>query len=155
MSSAGIAAGRWSRLTDDLSTLLRKYRAAAGLTQAALAGKAGLSEQAVSMLERGSRRRPRIETIQALATALGLTDAEIKVLAQAARVPRLAPAAPVAPPDELVARVPKQLPPTLSDFTGRATELDLLLQTLTKADGLPGTVRMAAATGMGVGAVDR
>ncbi|MEU0095660.1 tetratricopeptide repeat protein [Kribbella sp. NPDC006257] len=137
------------QLSEDLSTLLRKYRAAAGLTQAALAGKAGLSEQAVSMLERGSRRRPRIETIQALGTALGLDDAGIEVLAQAARVPRLAPAAPVAPPDELVARVPKQLPPTLSDFTGRATELDLLLQTLTKADGPPGTVRMAAVTGMG------
>ena len=136
-------------LSEDLSTLLRRYRAAAGLTQAALAGKAGLSEQAVSMLERGSRRRPRIETLQALGTALGLDDAEIELLAHAARVPRLTPAAAVAPPDELVARVPKQLPPTLSDFTGRATELDLLLQTLTKADGPRGTVRMAAVTGMG------
>jgi transcriptional regulator with XRE-family HTH domain len=50
--------------------LLRRYRLAAGLTQAGLAGLAELSEQAVSMLERGSRRRPRPETVRALAPRL-------------------------------------------------------------------------------------
>jgi transcriptional regulator with XRE-family HTH domain/tetratricopeptide (TPR) repeat protein len=139
------------RLTEeDLGALLRRHRTGVGLTQAALAEKAGLSEQAVSMLERGSRRRPRIETIHALGSALGLDDAAIDALAAAARGARRAqPATASVLPADPAATVPRQLPPTLSDFTGRADELQLLLQTLTKADGPPGTVRMVAVTGMG------
>jgi transcriptional regulator with XRE-family HTH domain len=38
--------------------------------------KAGLSEQGVSVLERGSRRRPRTETVLALAAALSLGEDE-------------------------------------------------------------------------------
>jgi transcriptional regulator with XRE-family HTH domain len=41
--------------------LLRRYRTAAGLTQEQLAGKAGLSVNAISVLERGvspAHRRP-------------------------------------------------------------------------------------------------
>ncbi len=139
-----------SRLTeDDLGTLLRKYRTGAGLTQAALAEKAGLSEQAVSLLERGSRRRPRIETIRALGAALGLDAAAVETLALAARGTRRAQPVPKEPPVEPAASVPRQLPPTLPDFTGRAAELEILLQALTRADGPPGTVRMVAVTGMG------
>jgi tetratricopeptide (TPR) repeat protein/transcriptional regulator with XRE-family HTH domain len=139
-----------SRLSEeDLGALLRRHRAAAGLTQAALAEKAGLSEQAVSMLERGSRRRPRIETIRALGTALGLDGAAVDALSVAARATRRAQPATVVVPADPAVEVPRQLPPTLSDFTGRADELALLLQTLTKADGPPGTVRMVAVTGMG------
>ncbi|WP_238158367.1 helix-turn-helix domain-containing protein [Kribbella voronezhensis] len=139
-----------SRLTEeDLGALLRRYRTGAGLTQAALAEKAGLSEQAVSLLERGSRRRPRIETIRALGTALGLDDAAVETLALAARGARRGQPVPKEPPVEPAASVPRQLPPTLSDFTGRAAELEILLQALTRADGPPGTVRMVAVTGMG------
>jgi tetratricopeptide (TPR) repeat protein/transcriptional regulator with XRE-family HTH domain len=131
---------------EDFSSLLREYRTAAGLTQAALAEKAGLSEQGVSLLERGTRRRPRIETIRALGTALGLDEASIERLALAARRTRRAATDAPAP---VAVEVPRQLPPALSDFTGRTAELEVLLQTLTRADGAPGTVRMAAVTGMG------
>jgi transcriptional regulator with XRE-family HTH domain/tetratricopeptide (TPR) repeat protein len=134
---------------EDLGALLRRHRTGAGLTQAALAEKAGLSEQAVSMLERGSRRRPRVETIHALGKALGLDDAAVEALSLAARGARRAQPAASSEPTGHVIEVPRQLPPTLSDFTGRADELDLLRQTLTRADGAPGTVRMVAVTGMG------
>ena len=38
--------------------LLRQHRSAAGLTQEELAERAGLSPDAISLLERGERRRP-------------------------------------------------------------------------------------------------
>jgi transcriptional regulator with XRE-family HTH domain/tetratricopeptide (TPR) repeat protein len=128
--------------------MLRSHRLSAGLTQAGLAERANLSEQAISLLERGTRRRPRTETIQALVDALGLDDqavSQFTLAAQAARksrdrtsdVPILLPSA------------PRQLPPALSDFTGRHREVDLLIRTLTTVDDRPGTVQMAAVTGMG------
>ena len=51
---------------------LKALREAAGFTQEELATIAGLSVHAVSALERGQRRRPHVETIRALATALDL-----------------------------------------------------------------------------------
>jgi len=47
--------------------LLAAYRAAAGLTQEELAGRAGLSVDAVSLLERGARSSPRPRTVRLLA----------------------------------------------------------------------------------------
>src|SRR5689334_12512552 len=61
---------------ESLSDLLRKYRGRAGLTQAALAAKAGLSDQAISVLERGTRTRPRIDTVRALIKVPRLDNAE-------------------------------------------------------------------------------
>lgn len=54
--------------------LLRGLRVAAGLTQAELAQRAGLSAKAVGSLERGERRRPQPHTRRRLAAAVGLTD---------------------------------------------------------------------------------
>ena len=54
---------------------LRTYRVAAALSQEALAARAGLSLRAVSDLERGARRAPRLETVRLLADALGLGPA--------------------------------------------------------------------------------
>ena len=51
---------------------LRRLRVAAGLSQEALAERAGLSVQAVGALETGKRRRPYPNTVSALADALGL-----------------------------------------------------------------------------------
>src|SRR5919204_3485193 len=56
--------------------LLKRHRLAAGLTQAQLAVRAGLSERAISDLERGARRVPQRATLQLLAEALGLAGAE-------------------------------------------------------------------------------
>ncbi len=57
-------------------THLRRLREAAGMTQEELASKAGLTARAVSMLERGRRKRPYPHTVRSLADALGLTEAE-------------------------------------------------------------------------------
>ncbi len=51
--------------------LLRRHRTAAGLTQEALAERAGLSARGVSDLERGARRAPQRSTVQRLIRALG------------------------------------------------------------------------------------
>src|SRR6266702_1348750 len=56
--------------------LLKRYRVAAGLTQGQLAERAGLSERAVSDLERGARRAPQRATLQLLAEALSLSAAD-------------------------------------------------------------------------------
>lgn len=66
-------------------TLLRRCRGARGLTQAGLAEKAGLSEQAISALERGARRAPRITTVELLAEALKLDGPEREALRAAAQ----------------------------------------------------------------------
>ena len=52
--------------------LLRQRRLAAGLTQEALAERAGVSAKAVSDLERDPDRTPRLDTVGLLADALGL-----------------------------------------------------------------------------------
>ncbi|NEA33826.1 helix-turn-helix domain-containing protein [Streptomyces sp. SID13031] len=132
-----------------LAALLRKYRVEAGLTQAGLAEKAGLSEQAISLLERGTRRRPRVDTIEALAGALELGADAAEQLLHAAKIQRR-PAAETAPPrPEPVRVLPRQLPPTLSDFAGRAAEVADLVKVFRPAEQLPETVQLAAVTGMG------
>jgi transcriptional regulator with XRE-family HTH domain len=68
-----------------LGGLLREYRSAANLTQEELAERAGLSVQAISMLERGARRTPRTNTVEALSDALRLDASQREMLVAAAR----------------------------------------------------------------------
>jgi transcriptional regulator with XRE-family HTH domain len=65
--------------------LLRHHRVAAGLTQADLADRAGLSARGVSDLERGARRAPHPHTVRQLATALRLSDDDTAALMAAGR----------------------------------------------------------------------
>jgi predicted ATPase/transcriptional regulator with XRE-family HTH domain len=65
--------------------LLRRHRLAAGLTQASLAERARLSVEAISTLERGSRRRPTQATLELLAGALELSPAEREAFVACAR----------------------------------------------------------------------
>jgi predicted ATPase/class 3 adenylate cyclase len=65
--------------------LLRRHRLAAGLTQAALAERAGLSWRGLNDLERGVRLRPRRDTVALLATALDLSAADRAAFEAAAR----------------------------------------------------------------------
>jgi len=65
---------------------LRRLREAAGLTQEELASRAGLTAKAISMLERGERKRPYPHTVRALADALKLSEGERAVLIKA--IPR-------------------------------------------------------------------
>jgi len=64
---------------------LKVLRVTAGFTQEELATNAGLSVHAVSALERGERRRPHMETVRALAAALGLKEAARDALVKTAR----------------------------------------------------------------------
>jgi predicted ATPase/DNA-binding XRE family transcriptional regulator len=65
--------------------LLRRYRIAAGLTQEALAERAGLSRRGISDLERGERTHPYRETLRVLADALGLDGAQRRAFVAAGR----------------------------------------------------------------------
>ena len=74
-------------MTGDAGTfasILRRLRFAAGLSQEALAERAGISADAVAALESGRRRTPRPDTLRRLINALGPHDAERTLLAQAA-----------------------------------------------------------------------
>ncbi|HEX6123634.1 MAG TPA: AAA family ATPase, partial [Ktedonobacterales bacterium] len=105
--------------------LLKRYRNAAGLTQEELAMRAGLSVEAISALERGTRQAPRKETIQLLIEALNLGEGDGAVLQNAAR--RRLTAAPVSGTLSLSpegAAVP---------FVGRARELALVQRLLSTA----------------------
>ena len=53
--------------------LLKRYRMVAGLTQEALATRAGLSARTIADLERGINRLPRHDTFELLMTTLDLT----------------------------------------------------------------------------------
>jgi transcriptional regulator with XRE-family HTH domain len=56
--------------------LLRRLRQRAGLSQNALAKRAGLDASAINRLERGERGQTRREAVEALAAALALAPAE-------------------------------------------------------------------------------
>ncbi len=77
----------------ELSRLLQGFRRTAGLTQQDLAARAGLSAAAIRDLEQCRTRRPRPDSISALAAALALGPADAAALGAAA----LRVAAPAAP----------------------------------------------------------
>jgi predicted ATPase/DNA-binding XRE family transcriptional regulator len=66
-------------------TLLKRYRQAAGLSQEALAARAGVSARAISDLERGINRTPRYATLALVSGALKLSVQQQMVLQAAAR----------------------------------------------------------------------
>ncbi len=68
----------------DFASLLRRYRRRSGLTQEALAERAGLSAASVSLLERGITLAPQRATVSMLSDALALAPVEaMDFLAQA------------------------------------------------------------------------
>lgn len=92
--------------------LLRQYRRATGLTQEALAERAGLSVRGINDLERGARRTPRRDTVVLLASALGLAGddhtAFLAACAKRAAAPR--------------ARAPAHIPLPIGAFLGALPE---------------------------------
>ena len=80
---------------DELSfgNLLRTCRVKAGLTQAGLAVRAGLSVRGLSDLERGARQAPYRDTVLRLIDALQLEEADCQELATAASRHRRGPGA--------------------------------------------------------------
>jgi predicted ATPase/class 3 adenylate cyclase len=65
--------------------LLRRHRQEAGLTQAELAERAGISVRGINDLERGVRQTPRTDTVALLAQALDLSEEARTAFVAAAR----------------------------------------------------------------------
>jgi predicted ATPase/transcriptional regulator with XRE-family HTH domain len=144
----------------DFSDLLRRARRAAGLTQEELAERAGLSARGISDLERGVHRAPHRETLDLLARALDLSDAERSQWEQARR--RLSTRSSI--PATLPARTQgqsaaPQLPTSLTPLIGREREVRAVtavlrepanrLVTITGAGGV-GKTRLALAVARAV-----
>lgn len=56
---------------------IKQERERANLSQEELARKAGVSQQAISMLENENRKNPRIDTVVSIAKALGLKVSDL------------------------------------------------------------------------------
>jgi transcriptional regulator with XRE-family HTH domain len=124
--------------------LLRARRIAAGLTQEQLAERSGLGIRTIRDLERGRVMRPHRESIGLLATALGLPPADRDELARAGRQMSGPPESGLADPGE---PVPRQLPPAVRHFAGRAEALKVLTDLLGDAAAPGGTVVISAIDG--------
>jgi len=74
---------------EDFGVLLRELRLARGVSQASLAGRAGIDRSYVNRMEAGGRGAPAPESTEALALALELTDHEAdRLFAAAGLLPR-------------------------------------------------------------------
>lgn len=106
-----------------LGRLIKRYRAAAALSQEELAARAGVSTRAISDLERGIHHTPHAHTLDALITALALSpEQRALVLATARPDAGMAnPDAPPAPPTSQATR-PHILPQPPSVIVGRDVE---------------------------------
>jgi tetratricopeptide (TPR) repeat protein/transcriptional regulator with XRE-family HTH domain len=124
-----------SRVPDTvLGGTLRRLRKQAGYSQEELAGRAGMSVQAIGALERGDRRRPYPRTLRALMDALHASEADRMALLSAA-----ATSAPEVEADEgesFLGALPRpaQLPSDIADFTGRPDELAQIASVLGRVD---------------------
>jgi len=68
----------------DIAGLLRAHRQRTGMTQRQLADRAGVSPSVIRDLEQGRTRSPKRESVQAIATALELTEPDVANLHAAA-----------------------------------------------------------------------
>ncbi|MEV0563583.1 tetratricopeptide repeat protein [Dactylosporangium sp. NPDC050588] len=129
--------------------LVRAHRQRLGLTQEELATKAGLSVRSIVKLEGGRIGVPRPPTVRLLAQVFGLTGADAEDFRRcAAGVAAQPPAGGRAGSG----RVPAQLPPDVSAFTGREAQLAALDALAVAAADQPTAVFVAVVTGpAGVG----
>src|SRR5690349_19235336 len=121
--------------------LLRRHREAAGLSQEALAERAGLTAKAIGALERGERQYPYPQTPRLPADALELSDARRNDFIAA--VPRRgrpaesrtpdAETQPLPPPAE-TPPPPPRLPGALTALIGRNEETGVGLRLLARPD---------------------
>ncbi|MDQ6934277.1 MAG: tetratricopeptide repeat protein [Actinomycetota bacterium] len=118
---------------------LRAHRAAAGLTQVELAERAGISERAVSDIERGLRRHVYAVTARSLADALGLDPADAAVFEAAARPARARSVTSTGPVWGTDWRNLRR-----TSMLGRETELDQVLRAL-----IDESTRLLTITGTG------
>src|SRR5579864_1288418 len=120
--------------------LLREQRLRAGLTQEALAERAGLSVRGLSDLERGLRQNPHPETVRRLADGLGI-DGEVRARFEAAARP--AQGAHEVSAQSVGARpAAHNLPTQLTSFVGREAQRAEVARLLTSS-------RLVTLTGAG------
>jgi predicted ATPase/tetratricopeptide (TPR) repeat protein/DNA-binding XRE family transcriptional regulator len=122
---------------NSFGALLREFRLTAGLSQEALAERAGMSARGVSDLERGIHRAPYQQTLNVLLDALGLDREQRSLMAAAARRP--AKKALRSP-----ASFRHNLPEEATSFIGRAAEVAMLKDLLQRPQ-----VRLVTLTGPG------
>ncbi|OLZ53016.1 hypothetical protein BS330_22585 [Amycolatopsis keratiniphila subsp. nogabecina] len=98
------------------------------MTQEELSDRTGISVRSLSEMERGRVRNPQRRTVELLIDGLGLGEEEARELTDAARAGRrmMAKAVKPGPPDRPQTGTCCELPPTLTELTGRATELQVL-----------------------------
>jgi tetratricopeptide (TPR) repeat protein/transcriptional regulator with XRE-family HTH domain len=135
------------RHTLPFAALLRRYRLAAGLTQEALAARAGLSVRGISDLERGVRHAPYQDTVSLLAAALALTTQEQALFERASGRWRSSPATRSSTSARSTSEA--QLAPGLATppFVGRRAELALLARHLAGEE--PPLLLLAGEPGIG------
>ena len=127
---------------------MRAARRAAGLSQEELAELAGMSARSIGDIERGVVKRARTASLVAIADALRLSDRDRARLLSHHRGAGSLPRPQSDPVD-----VPRQLPPDLPAFTGRAVALRRLDDWVDEAagpriavvDGAPGIGKSALA----------
>ena len=118
-----------------LGPLLRRLRIRAGLSQEALAQRAGLSADTIAALEAGRRRQPRAFTVGLLADALGLgLEGRAQFAAGATTAGTPVPDRPV----------PDRPPPLPAPLVGRERDLEAVTRMLLRPE-----VRILTLTGAG------
>jgi transcriptional regulator with XRE-family HTH domain len=153
-STGAVSVASSRRSPAPFGVLLRQERLAAGLTQAALAARAGVSVRGIQDLERGAAR-PRRDTQRRLIAALALPPARRAAFeAAGAPAPRGRPAAapPPGPPpgpggESDGAR--HNLPLQLTSFVGRERELGEVAALLGGGPTGPRLVTLTGAGGVG------
>jgi tetratricopeptide (TPR) repeat protein/transcriptional regulator with XRE-family HTH domain len=137
-----------------LGTLVRAWRERALLTQEQLAGRTGISVRSIRRLESGCAGRPRSSSLELLAAALELGEAEQASLIAAARAGSAAQPerSAVHHASQASGDVPRQLPAAPPSFTGRVAELadlhrlpDATSVVITSIDGMAGVGKTALA----------
>jgi non-specific serine/threonine protein kinase len=121
--------------------LLREFRLAAGLSQEALAERAAVSADGISVLERGARRAPHRDTVALIAAALELSNDDRGRLQAAAVRPPIPRQRGGRPELEEPWRAPN-LPLSLTSFHGREEDSEALQLSLSEA-------RLVTLLGMG------
>jgi predicted ATPase/DNA-binding XRE family transcriptional regulator len=126
-------------------SLLKQHRRDAWLTQEELAERSGLSVRTIRSLERGEGHRPRADTVDLLAHALGLSEEEHDLFAAVPKRGDVAASTLVATPESILPEPPTPLlgrERALEEVAGFLSRPETRLLTLTGTGGV-GKTRLA------------